>query len=119
MLSVAAEQPIFIIIDALDECPNFSGVPTPREHVLKVLEDLVGLGQSNLHICVTSRPEVDIRSVLEPLARTLSLHDEIGQTKDISDYVRNFVASDRMMGRWRNAERELVVKELSKKADGM
>jgi hypothetical protein len=39
--------------------------------------------------------------------------------KDISDYVSNFVSSDRMMARWRSAERELVVKELSKKADGM
>jgi NADH:ubiquinone oxidoreductase subunit E len=29
MLSVTAEQPIFIIIDALNECPNVSGIPTP------------------------------------------------------------------------------------------
>jgi hypothetical protein len=119
MLSVSAEQPIYIIIDALDECPNSSGIPTPREVVLDFLEDLVRLGLPNFHICVTSRPEVDIKDVLGPLARTLSLHDEIGQMKDISDYVSNFVSSDRMMARWRSAERELVVKELSKKADGM
>jgi archaellum biogenesis ATPase FlaH len=119
MLSVATEQPIYIIVDALDECPNSSGIPTPREDVLNFLEDLVRLGQSNLHICVTSRPEADIKDVLGPLARTLSLHDEIGQKKDISDYVNNFVTSDRMMGRWRSAERELVVQELSEKADGM
>ena len=54
-----------------------------------------------------------------PLARTISLHDEIGQMKDISDYVSNFIASDWMMGRWRSAEKELVIKELSEKADGM
>jgi archaellum biogenesis ATPase FlaH len=119
MLSAAAEQPIYIIVDALDECPNFSGIPTPREDVLKFLEDLVDLGQSNLHICVTSRQEVDIKYVLEPLASTLSLHNEVGQMKDISDYVSNFVSTDRMMGRWRSAEKELVMKELSKKADGM
>jgi hypothetical protein len=119
MLSVAAEKPIYIIIDALDECPNFSGIPTPREVVLDLLKGLVRLGQPNLHICVTSRLEADIKDVLRPLARTLSLHDEIGQMKDISDYVRKFVSSDRMMGRWRSAEKELVVKELSEKADGM
>jgi hypothetical protein len=120
MLSVAAEQPMYIIIDALDECPNLSGIPTPREDVLNFLEDLVSLGRSNLHICVTSRPEADIKDVLGPLARTLvSLHDEIGQMKDISAYVSNFVASDRMMARWRSAEKELVVQELSEKADGM
>ena len=119
MLSVSVKHPIYIIVDALDECPNSSGIPTPREDVLNLLEGLVRLGQPNLHICVTSRPEADIKAVLEPLARTISLHDEIGQEKDICDYVSKFVASDRMMGRWRSAEKELVVEKLSKKADGM
>ena len=119
MLSVSAGQPTYIIIDALDECPNSSGIPTPREDVLSLLYDLVYLSQPNLHVCVTSRPEADIKDVLEPLARTISLHDETGQMKDISDYVSNFVSSDRMMRRWRGAEKELVVNELSKKADGM
>ena len=119
MLSVSTGQPIYIIVDALDECPNSSGIPTPREDVLSLLYDLVRLNQPNLHICITSRPEVDIKDVLGPLALTISLHDEFGQMKDISDYVSNFVSSDRMMGRWRSAEKELVVKELSKKADGM
>ena len=119
MLSVSVGQPVYMIVDALDECPHSSGIPTPREDVLKLLEGLVRLGQPNLHICVTSRLEVDIKEVLGPLARTISLHDEAGQMKDISDYVSNFVFSDWMMGRWRSAEKELVVKELSKKADGM
>ena len=119
MLSVAAEQPIYIIVDALDECPNYSGIPTPREVVLDLLEGLVRLGLPNLYICVTSRPEADIKDVLGPLARTVSLHDEIGHMKDISDYVRDFVSSDRMMRRWRSDQKELVVEALSKKADGM
>ena len=119
MLSVSAGQPTYIIVDALDECPNSSGIPTPREAVLKLLDGLVHLSQPNLHICVTSRPEADIKSVLGPLARAMSLHDEIGQTKDISDYVSNFVSSDQIMRRWRSMEKELVVKELSEKADGM
>ena len=119
MLSVSAGQPTYIVVDALDECPNYSGIPTPRELVIDLLEGLVRLGGPNLHICVTSRPEADIKNVLEPLARTISLHDEIGQMKDICDYVGNFISSDRMMGRWRSTEKELVVKELSEKADGM
>src|SRR6266702_3890360 len=51
MLLVAAQQPIYIIVDALDECPNASGMPTPREVVLDLLEGLVGLRIPNLHIC--------------------------------------------------------------------
>jgi hypothetical protein len=119
MLLVASQQPIYIIVDALDECPNFSGIPTPREVLLNILEDLVCQGLPNLHICLTSRPEADIKDVLGPIASTVSLHDELGQRKDISDYVSNFVSSDRMMRRWRGAEKDLVVKELSTKADGM
>ena len=119
MLSLATQQPIYIIVDALDECPNYSGIPTPREVVLNLLESLVSLGLPNLHICVTSRPETDIEDVLGPLAGAVSLHDEIGQQMDISDYVSNFVSSDRMMRRWRSDQRELVVQELSGKADGM
>ncbi|KAH9031256.1 hypothetical protein EDB84DRAFT_174018 [Lactarius hengduanensis] len=119
MLLVATRQPTYIIVDALDECPNASGMPTPREVALDLLEGLVRLGLPNLHICVTSRPEVDINNVLGSLASTISLHDEIGQKKDISDYVSSVVSSDRMMWRWRNDEKELVIEELSEKADGM
>ena len=120
MLSVVAQQPVYLVVDALDECPDSSGMPTPREDVLDLLESLVHLCLSNLHICVTSRPEVDIKDALDPLAsRALSLHDEGGQMKDISDYVTNVVYSDRKMRRWRSDQKELVVEELSKKADGM
>jgi hypothetical protein len=66
--------------------------------VLDLLEDLVELRIPNLHICITSRPEIDIKTVLEPLAYSaVSLHDESGQQKDISDYVRKTVYSDRKM----------------------
>jgi hypothetical protein len=120
MLSLATQQPIYLIVDALDECPDSSGMPTPREDVLNLLEDLVCLGLPNLRICVTSRPEIDIKKVLEPLARcVVSLHDESGQKKDISDYVSNAVYADKKMQRWRSDEKELVVEELSKKVDGM
>jgi hypothetical protein len=120
MLSAAAEKPIYIIIDALDECPDLSGMPTPREDVLNLLESVIRIGLQNLRICVTSRPEVDIQNVLGPLAGvSISLHDEYGQKKDISDYVTNVVLTDKKMRRWRDDQKNLVVEELSKKADGM
>ena len=125
MLLVAAEQPVYIIVDALDECPNFdecpdSGMSTPREDVLDLLENLVRLGLLNLRICVTSRPEIDIKMALEQLPHSsVSLHDEIGQKKDISDYVHGIVYSDKKMWRLRDEEKKLVIEELSNKADGM
>ena len=119
MLSLAAQQPTYLIVDALDECPDSSGMPTPREDVLNLLGGLVDLRLPNLHICVTSRPEIDIKNVLGPLASAVSLHDESGQKEDISNYVRNAVYSDMKMRRWRNDEKELVIEELSQKVDGM
>jgi hypothetical protein len=120
MLTVVAKQPIYIIVDALDECPDLSGMPTPREDVLSLLESLVHMGLTNLRICVTSRPEVDIQKVLGSLAGiSVSLHDEYGQKKDIFNYVTNVVYSDKKMQTWRRDQKDLVVDELSKKADGM
>ena len=120
MLKVVAQQPGYIIIDALDECPNISGRPTPRAELLDLLEELIGWRIPNLHICITSRPEVDIKCVLEPLAYgAVSIHDESGQKKDICNYVNTVVTSDRRMRKWRNEDKEMVVKVLSEKADGM
>ncbi len=120
MFFVVAQRPVYLIVDALDECPNISELPTPRTVLLRLLEDLVDLHIPNLYICITSRPEADIKIVLEPLVYSaVSLHDESGQKKDISDYVNTVVNSDRKMRKWRDGDKELVVEVLSEKADGM
>ncbi|KAI0269097.1 hypothetical protein BGY98DRAFT_307744 [Russula aff. rugulosa BPL654] len=66
MLTLPDQQPVYLIIDALDECPDTSGLPSPREQVLDVVRELVQLSSPNLRLCVTSRPEIDIRRALEP-----------------------------------------------------
>ena len=117
MLSLPVQLPIYLIFDALDECPNHSGLPTPREEVLDLVRNLVGL---NLHICVTSRPEIDIQSTLEPLTSLcVSLHNQSGQKKDIVNYVHSVVYSDSKMRRWREEDRKIVIETLSERADGM
>ncbi|KAF8463552.1 hypothetical protein DFH94DRAFT_857982 [Russula ochroleuca] len=67
MLKVSEELPVYLIIDALDECPDTTGVLSPRDEVLALVEGLVNLNLPNLRLCVTSRPETDIRTSLEPL----------------------------------------------------
>ena len=49
-----SQLPTYIIPDGIDECPNMSGIPTLRGHVLGLVKDLVDLGLLNLRICVTS-----------------------------------------------------------------
>ena len=120
MLILDAQGPTYIILDALDECPKTSAIPRPRDEVLDFVHDLVGLKLPNLHICVTSRPEPDIQAVLGSLTvRAVSLHDESGQQEDISNYVVSIVESDRRTRRWRKEDKDLVIKTLTEKADGM
>src|ERR1700679_1716309 len=120
MLTGEVEEPTYIIMDALGECPITSTIPSPREEVLELVDELVGLHISNLHICVTSRPESDIQAFLGPLtSHPVSLHDESGQQEDIANYVSSFVHSDRRMRRWREEDKDLVIRTLSKKVDGM
>jgi hypothetical protein len=120
VVSLPVQGPIYLILDALDECPNNSGLPTPREEVLDLVESLVSLHLPNLHICVTSRPEIDIQNIFEPLTTLrVSLHDQSGQKEDIVDYVRSVVYSDKKMRRWREEDRKLVIEMLSERADGM
>ena len=121
MLTLPDQLPIYLIIDALDECSNVSGIPSPRDKVLRLVKELIDL-HPQLHICVTSRPEVDIRDVLGSLtSRRVSLHDQSGQKKDIEDYVRSVVYSDSepIMRRWKKEDKELVIDTLSTQADGM
>jgi hypothetical protein len=119
-LTFSNHGPIYIIMDALDECPGTFGLPSSRELVLDLVKELVELSLPNLHICVTSRPEIDIRTALEPLtSRQVSLHDETGQKKDIIEYVSSVVHSDTRMGKWREEDQNLVIETLSNRADGM
>lgn len=120
MLLIPSEGPVYLIADALDECPDNSGMPTSREEVLGLLEDLVNLQLPHLHICVTSRPEIDIRTTLEPLTSlNVSLHNQSGQKQDILNYVNSVVYSDKKMQRWREEDKRLVIETLSKRANGM
>ena len=120
ILKIEGQPPIYIIIDAVDECPISSDVESPLDRVLALVENLAALRLSNVRICLTSRPEADIRASLESItSHSISLHDQRGQKNDISDYVSFVVRSDRNMRRWREDDKNIVIETLSQKADGM
>ena len=120
MLSLPGQAPTYIIVDAVDECPNSLGTPSPREEVLGLIEELIDLKLPNVHLCVASRPEMDIREILEPLTSLkISLHDESGQKEDINEYIRSVVRSDRRMRKWKEEDKKLAIDTLSGRADGM
>jgi hypothetical protein len=121
MVRLPGQLPIFLVMDALDECSN-TGTPSARDEVLDLVEDLVGSSDSNLFICITSRPEQDIKIVLNPLtttSRRVALHEESGQRDDINKFVRSFVYTDKAMRRWKEEDKELVINTLSERVSGM
>jgi hypothetical protein len=120
MLNLPGQGPIYIIVDALDECPDVSGNPSAREEVLRLIRELADLKLSNLHLCVASRPEIGIKKTLKTLSPLeISLHEETGQMEDISEYIKFFVYTDEKMRGWKDKDKKLVVKMLSEKAGGM
>jgi hypothetical protein len=121
MLDVPEQVPIYIIIDALDECPDNTGTPSDRNKVLDFVDNLVGRKHTSLYICITSRPEQDIQSTLNPLTPTpcrVSLHEEGGQREDINSFIQYFVHSNKTMRRWRDDDKELVIDTLTGRAGG-
>jgi hypothetical protein len=120
VLNLSGQPPIYLIVDALDECSNTSVISSPRGEVLTLLEELIESQLPNLRICVTSQPKIDIRPVLEPLMfRSVSLHDERGQKEDIENYIKSVVNTNRKMQRWKQEHKQLVIDVLTERADGM
>jgi hypothetical protein len=120
LLNLPGLAPVYLIVDALDECPNTSTFPSPRAEVLNILEELTKSQFPNLRICVTSRPETDIKDVLDPLIpRYISLHDERGQKRDIENYIKSVINTHPTSRRWKAEHKKLVIDVLTGKAEGM
>ena len=122
MLGLSDQGPVYIILDALDECSNADDTPSARTRVLDFLKRLVRVDRrvSNLHLCVTGRPEDDILTALEAF-RTISIQEHEGQKEDIDKHIKDkvYANSNTMMGRWDIETKKMVVDTLTEQADGM
>ncbi len=120
ILKLSGHAPVYLIVDALDECPNTSSIPSPRDEVLNLIEELIKSEIPHLRVCITSRPETDIKDILDPLVpHTVSLHDESGQNRDIEEYIKSVINTDKKNKTWKVADKQLVIEVLTEKADGM
>ena len=120
LLKLSGHAPVYLIVDALDECPNTSSIPSPRDEVLNLVEELIKSEIPNLRVCVTSRPETDIKDILDPLVpHAVSLHDEGGQNRDIEEYIKSVINTNPKNKRWKATDKQLVIEVLTEKADGM
>ena len=121
LLNLPGLAPVYIIVDALDECSNTStSVQSSRAEVLNLLEELIKSQFLNLRICVTSRPEADIKTVLNPLIPLrVSLHDETGQKRDIEEYIKSVINTHPKNRSWKEEHKQLAIDVLTEKAGGM
>ena len=120
ILALQGRAPLYIVVDALDECPNLYGLRTQRQEVLEILKELIELKLPHVHFCVTSRPEIDIRRVFDSLNPDhVSLHNQGGQIRDLAEYVKSVVCSDITMQNWPAKVKELVIDTLATKGGGM
>lgn len=115
-LAGAISGPIFIVIDAVDECP----LDARRTDVLPVLRRLTGLGPDHVRVLLASRPEVDIRRHFEGrCTQSLNLQDVEPHARDMSSYITHVLTADLDFGDWPKRLVNLACETIQKKANGM
>jgi hypothetical protein len=120
MLKCVVQEPTYIIVDALDECPGNPGLPSPRATLLGLVRELVNLRIPNLHICILSDLEPETEFVLYPLAsRHMCLHEESGHSQDIIHYLRTMLRTHPKMKGWKADDKQVVINTLFRKAEGV
>ncbi|KAK6541415.1 hypothetical protein TWF694_007227 [Orbilia ellipsospora] len=112
---------VWIILDALDECHTRSGAPT--EGLLAWMKETLSSDQRNVHMLVTSRPEMDIKSGIMSFASTssiVSIQDSV-ISNDIREYVRERVREGMGLQMWGSHPEVQTETEnyLIEKANGM
>jgi hypothetical protein len=112
---------VFLVIDALDECPFESG---ERKKLLGCLYSIHISKSDNVHLLCTSRREPDIEAVLNPLlsspskiAIDLSIYKE-AVNHDIGLYIDQTLATSDYES-WPESIRVEARATLIEKADGM
>jgi hypothetical protein len=106
-------------------CPNPSVVRSlsPRAKVLSFIQDLVATQIRNRRVCVTSRPELDIKDVLDPLifhsvscfpARRERTKEGYRGPLYIKSAINTFTTR-----RWKEGHRKLAIDVLVEKSNGV
>ncbi|KAJ7867895.1 hypothetical protein B0H14DRAFT_3441530 [Mycena olivaceomarginata] len=111
LIITLSARPIFIVLDALDECSK-------PDELAPVLCDLLQWAEGRLHVFVTSRPEDAVVKVLRPLM-TCELDLSSVIQYDISLYLGRIMSKEHPFRSWKQVHRDCVLKHLLKHSGGM
>lgn len=107
----------FIVIDALDECPESER----DKNLLRFLEHLCALDREkkDLHFFVTSRPATDIQDyILQFSPHSLSFHDAVQHKAELDHFIAAQLAEAELHW-WSDGLKLKVQRTLSEKSNGM
>ncbi|KAI0030114.1 hypothetical protein K488DRAFT_72460 [Vararia minispora EC-137] len=115
MLRVSSK--IFVVIDALDECPE------PDRYrgngLFPTLRRLRNLGIDGLHLLMTSRPEHDIKEFMSGLyTHSLDIHSASGHAGDLARYIDQELLHP-SYSKWPHHIKSLAKEILNSKANSM
>lgn len=112
---------VYIIIDALDECPTLSG---ERKKLIKALHAILDKAPGNLHLLITSRKESDISAAMKHhLLRSYSYELDLLTYRPIIDndigiFIDSILTTDDYES-WPASVKSEARNSLVEKADGM
>jgi hypothetical protein len=106
----------FLIIDALDECPESED--HERKQVLAALAEIKAPMAPNLSIFVASRPEVDIKQAMDTIC-DINIDIQAALTnEDIRFHIRAQMMTDPKLNRWQQSIKDEIEEKLMKDAGG-
>ncbi|KAF8532438.1 hypothetical protein JB92DRAFT_2679476, partial [Gautieria morchelliformis] len=112
MSVIGSFKNVYIVFDALDECPS-------RPEFLKLLEEIHGWNLDHLHLLATSRKEQDIEETLSGLVSHQMFMDERLVGGDIQVHVSRMLDNDIKFSKCSAEMKETIKMTLMKGADGM
>lgn len=118
LISQQATRDIFLVLDALDECPNRG--ENERGKLLQAIEEIHTSSSSNIHLLVTSRVLNDIQNVLLPFIGNSRISVEVSDSKeDIGTFVSSQLLHDPLLNIWPEGVKAEIEKVLLDTCDGM
>jgi hypothetical protein len=122
LFAVIEEVDVFIVADALDECPKNAKKlgEEPRKELLELITEIKAWSPSNIHLLLTSRPEPDIRETLTPLLKTEAISIQGSQVdSDIELHINSQLSTDSKLNKWPGEVKQEIEKTLTAGANGM